>query len=117
MCKAKCMVTPLKPNMPPDVQQFFMDPVDVAVKLHKQLLKVLDFQRSQRKRLTGLDTTSFYLLMQIVNKTDLIKSQKMTFPCLIPPSQHIVYRSLLQLKVGTSVCNMRYSGYKRRTGR
>jgi len=53
MCKAKCMVTPLKPNMPPDVQQFFMDPVDVAVKLHKQLLKVLDFQRSQRKRLTA----------------------------------------------------------------
>ena len=69
MCKAKCMVTPLKPNMPPDVQQFFMDPVDVAVKLHKQLLKVLDFQRSQRKRLTGIDTTSFLFLMQILRFT------------------------------------------------
>ena len=47
------MITPLRPNMSPDVQLFFMDPLEVAAKLHKQLLKVLDFQKTQRKRLTG----------------------------------------------------------------
>ena len=54
VCKNKCMITPLRPNMSPDVQLFFMDPLEVATKLHKQLLKVLDFQKTQRKRLTGL---------------------------------------------------------------
>ncbi|XP_063682292.1 RING finger protein 212B-like [Bolinopsis microptera] len=53
VCKNKCMITPLRPNMSPDVQLFFMDPLEVAAKLHKQLLKVLDFQKTQRKRLTA----------------------------------------------------------------
>lgn len=39
--------------MSPEVQMFFMDPLEVATKLNKQLLKVLDFQKNQRKRLTG----------------------------------------------------------------
>lgn len=64
------MITPLRANMSPDVQLFFMDPLEVATKLHKQLLKVIDFQKTQRKRLTGL--LGYQVLLSEKNKLDLI---------------------------------------------
>ena len=76
VCKNKCMITPLRPNMSPDVQLFFMDPLEVATKLHKQLLKVLDFQKTQRKRLTGFPTFKSLIVNKFIR---IIFTEKLEF--------------------------------------
>ncbi|KAI0241380.1 hypothetical protein LSAT2_028745 [Lamellibrachia satsuma] len=39
--------------MKPDVEIFFLDPIEISKKQQKQLLQVMDFQKNHRLRLTA----------------------------------------------------------------
>ncbi|ESO91101.1 hypothetical protein LOTGIDRAFT_122474 [Lottia gigantea] len=53
MCGAVCTAMKLTSKLKPEVECFFMDPIDLAKKHNKQLMQVMDFQRSHRKRLSS----------------------------------------------------------------
>ncbi|XP_046843075.1 probable E3 SUMO-protein ligase RNF212 [Xenia sp. Carnegie-2017] len=53
VCKSSCSVIPLTSNLKPEVEMYFMDPVELLKKQLKPYFQVLEFQKSHRKRLAS----------------------------------------------------------------
>lgn len=53
LCKTKCQTISLRPPLKPDVEVFFMDPLELLKRNSRMAVRVIQFQRSHRHRMVS----------------------------------------------------------------
>ncbi|XP_025115888.1 probable E3 SUMO-protein ligase RNF212 isoform X2 [Pomacea canaliculata] len=100
MCASKCSTLELSGKMKPDVESFFLDPVDVLNKAFKKFVQTWEFQRNHRRRLfSHMSAKVLELNKMVLEATKVVsKMQSLEKEVIKLREENIYLKKLLQDK-------------------